>query len=193
MTKEEFREKITEISPNSKTISQANSNQTSHSDIIKTLKEKSKDELITLFIKHLKEEHHATDKEVNDLISKEEILIPIKIFDNEKLSSLESIVKYLKENRNLKFSKIAKMLNRDDRSIWTTYHNASKKLPSPLLSEPSKFFIPLELFAARKLSVLETLSTYLKDTLGLSYHEIAELLRLNDRTIWTTYNRAKKK
>jgi hypothetical protein len=53
--------------------------------------------------------------------------------------------------------------------------------------------IPIYVFRDRSLSVLEVLVEYMKDTLKLSYHEIASLLNRDDRTIWTCYNRAKKK
>ncbi|HIH31115.1 TPA: hypothetical protein HA235_00245 [Candidatus Woesearchaeota archaeon] len=53
--------------------------------------------------------------------------------------------------------------------------------------------IPTFLFKDRKVAVLEALVEYLKDHKNLSYHEIAMLLNRNDRTIWTAYNRAKKK
>ena len=49
------------------------------------------------------------------------------------------------------------------------------------------------MFLDRGVSVLEAVSEYLKDSKGLSYHGIAVLLNRNDRTIWTCYNRAKKK
>jgi hypothetical protein len=53
--------------------------------------------------------------------------------------------------------------------------------------------VPVYLFRDRSVAVLEALVEYLKDVQGLSYHEIAVLLNRNDRTIWTVYNRAKKK
>lgn len=53
--------------------------------------------------------------------------------------------------------------------------------------------IPSSIFKDRKLKVLEILVEWLKDEKNLSYHEIAVLLNRNDRTIWTVYNRAKKK
>jgi len=34
---------------------------------------------------------------------------------------------------------------------------------------------------------------YLKDEKEMSYHEIAEVLNRDDRTVWTCYNRGKKK
>lgn len=53
--------------------------------------------------------------------------------------------------------------------------------------------IPIEIFQDRSLAVLEVLVRYMKDDLGLSYAEIAVLLNRDDRTIWTVYNRGKKK
>ena len=59
--------------------------------------------------------------------------------------------------------------------------------------EDRVILIPLSVFLDRRVSVLEAVSEYLKDSKELSYHEIAVLLNRNDRTIWTCYNRAKKK
>jgi hypothetical protein len=53
--------------------------------------------------------------------------------------------------------------------------------------------IPSDIFRDRTLAPLESISEYLKDRLGMSFHEIAVLLNRDDRTIWTCYNRAKKK
>lgn len=53
--------------------------------------------------------------------------------------------------------------------------------------------VPSSIFLDRNLAPLESISEYLKEEKGLSYHEIAVLVDRNDRTIWTCYNRAKKK
>ena len=53
--------------------------------------------------------------------------------------------------------------------------------------------IPSSIFKDRTLSVLEVLTEFLKEQENLTYHEIAVLLGRDDRTIWTCYNRAKKK
>jgi len=59
--------------------------------------------------------------------------------------------------------------------------------------EAKSIDIPSHIFRDRTLSVLEIMVEYLKNELKLSYHEIAVLLNRDDRTIWTVYNRAKKK
>lgn len=53
--------------------------------------------------------------------------------------------------------------------------------------------IPTSIFVDRELSVLEAIAEYLKDVKGMRYSEIAQLLNRDDRTIWTSYNRAKEK
>jgi len=53
--------------------------------------------------------------------------------------------------------------------------------------------IPSTIFRNRELAPLESISAYLKNEIGMSFHEIAVLLNRDDRTIWTCYNRAKKK
>ena len=58
---------------------------------------------------------------------------------------------------------------------------------------PRSISFPSSVFKDRSLSVLEALSEYLKDKKRLTYHEIAQLLNRDDRTIWTCYKRAKRK
>lgn len=53
--------------------------------------------------------------------------IPISILKNKNLTVLENIVAYLKQFHNLNYSTIAKLLKRDDRTIWTVWHNVLKK------------------------------------------------------------------
>ena len=57
-----------------------------------------------------------------------ELLIPSSIFVDSTLSPLEAIVSYLKDKRNLSFSEISDILDRDERNIWTVYNRAGKKL-----------------------------------------------------------------
>lgn len=54
--------------------------------------------------------------------------IPIEILNNRKLGMLESVTVFLKDKKKLTYSQIAKLLNRDDRTIWTSYNKAKKKL-----------------------------------------------------------------
>lgn len=159
--------------------------------LIYKFKELSNDEkikLISYFIDELKRLHDLTKQE----IQKKEVSIPVGVFGNDALSSLEAIAKYLREELKLKFSKIGNLLNRSSKTIWTTYKRAAKKMPSSFGDIPRDILIPVSAFSNRSFSTLESLVGFIKD-LDYSNHETALMLHLDDRTIWTVYDRVKKK
>ncbi|MFH1439320.1 MAG: hypothetical protein ABIG89_02060 [Candidatus Woesearchaeota archaeon] len=59
--------------------------------------------------------------------AKNSIVIPLSIFRTLQLSMLESLVTFLKEELDLKFTDIAKHLHRDQRTIWTIYNRSVLK------------------------------------------------------------------
>ena len=67
--------------------------------------------------------------------------------------------------------------------------NEIKKL---LIRGKEEVTLPISIFN-EKLGMLEAASLYLKDKLGLSFNDIAKLLKRDYKTIWTSYNKAKKK
>lgn len=121
------------------------------------------------------------------LSSSKEILLPLSILKNN--SSLEAIVKYLKEILNLKYSEIALLLNRNQRTIWVTYANSKKKNVLLDLDNSSEIFLPLNVFISRRFSILEAIVFYLKVNRALSFNQISLLLGKNYQTIWTIYRR----
>lgn len=159
----------------------------------KTLSKESKIELISFLAGELKKQHLNEQKLgiITKSIPQKKDNVPVGIFGNE-LSSLEAIVKYLREESRLKFSKIAKLTNRSSKTIWATYQKAIKKLPSPFGAVSREIMIPVSAFSDRSFSTLESVVRFIKD-LGYSNHEVARMLRLDDRTIWTVYDRVKKK
>lgn len=164
----------------------------SHPKLLKAL-EKDDKKFLNLFISHLKKEHKLTDKKISELLTKEpKLLIPATLFETRQLSPLEALTKFLKENKSLTYHKIASLLNRDDRTIWTTYQRASKKYSKKLSPKQTNFFLNISIFKT-KLTVFESLVKFLKESSKLSFHEIALLLNRNDRTIWTVYSRSKLK
>ncbi len=153
-------------------------------------------DFLKIFIKHLKYEHELDSRQISELFGRKitrEVLLPVSIFNNKELGSLETTVKYLKEELSLKFHEIALLLNRNDRTIWTAYNVACKKRKEKLPVKESKLFIPALIFKDRKSSVLELIVSYLKDTFNLRYSQIAVLLNRDERNIWAVYNNAKKK
>ena len=119
-----------------------------------------------------------------------EIKIPIEIF-KQTTSPSESLCKYLKENKNLKFAEISKLINRDQRTIWLNYRNARKKKKEKIQIKDAKpeLSIPINIFSNRKLSILESLIFYLREK-QLKNIEIANLLNKDSRNIHTFYKRA---
>ena len=124
---------------------------------------------------------------------KDSIQVPVSLFANTELSGLELVCKYLKDNISLSFSGIAKVLNRDYRTVWTTYSIANRKHKSVLVVPKSEYFFPVSVVANRDLSVLEAIVSFMKDELGLRFNEIAAAMHRDQRNIWTVYSRAKKK
>ena len=118
--------------------------------------------------------------------------VPVSIFDNDSLSCLEAMTKYLKEDMGLDYKQISSLLYRNYDPIAITYRRSKKKHPSSLKTD-SQYNIPLNIFRKTNLSVLENITSYMKDSLGLTFHEIAQILKRDDRTIWTVYQRASKK
>lgn len=164
--------------------------------LLKTVSDIKLKELLKIFISHLKNNHKLNSGEIADLFGKKiarKESLPISIFYNEELSCLETVVKFIKEDFNLKNHEIALLLNRNDRTIWATYNIACKKRKERLLVKESEIKIPISIFTERKFSVLEAIVSYLKEKFELTYSEISKLLNRDPRNIWTIYNRYKKK
>jgi|SRR3989338_8664243 len=162
-----------------------------------TSKRESAEKRLTEALNYLKVQG-LTSEEIVNLVNhvfkpKDEVKVPIHIFRNGHLSSLETIVKYLRENLLLSFRQIGSLTARNPVALAVTYRNAKKKMGEALAEGSSPYHIPVSILQNRSLSVLENIVSYLKDTFGLAYHAIAALLNRDDRTIWTVYSRCKKK
>lgn len=141
------------------------------------------------FLNNFQKKFNLSQENLLQIISQEKKLIPLQIFKIKALGPLESLVKFLKENQNLTNTKIASLLNRDQRTIWASYQKAKQKQPQKFLIEKETIFLPQDIFANRKLGILESLVKYLKEELNLKYCQIAQLLKRDQRTIWTAYNK----
>jgi DNA-directed RNA polymerase specialized sigma24 family protein len=138
--------------------------------------------------------NYKTQPQESSVNSFEEKLIPLSIISGK--SSLESIVVYLKDFSNLKFRDIAKLLNRDQRTIWITYANAKKKklsLKNLDIENDSKLMLPLSIFYSRRFSILESIVLYLRTSHSFSFNQISDLIGKNYQTIRTVYKRALEK
>ena len=146
-------------------------------------------------ITEFKQKHSLNDYELIDMIlgKSEETQenIPTDCF-NQKLGSLETITKYLKENKNLTTKKIAELTQRTNSAIINTYNKAKQKMPEQMAPK-SQILIPIHILTNKKLSVLENITVHLKEERGLKLREIGKLLQRSEKTIGTAYNRAIKK
>jgi len=89
-------------------------------------KKKGSSSDIDSVLANIKKKHALIEKEIEALSKEKEIVLPISIF-NEKLGMLEAASLYLKDERNLSFKEIAKLLKRNYKTIWTSYNKAKKK------------------------------------------------------------------
>ncbi len=147
---------------------------------------------LQLLFDRVKEKYNLSNVDLFYKLKEKEILIPVSIF-NDNLSCFETIVKYLRENLNLSNKQISLLIKRSDKTIYQTYKSASEKFSGKLKSNDSEYYVPLLNLANRKLSVLENIVKFLHDCYDLSYSNIAKLLHRDPRTVWTVYQRTKKK
>lgn len=134
------------------------------------------------------EEIELIFEQIKGRMHDEEESFPIGIVSS-KITVLEAVIKYLRENRGFSFRKIGEVLDRNEKNVWTTYSSAKKKMKKEL--EGNGLMIPFKIFTG-KYSALEAVVVYLRDK-GLSLNEIAKMIERDNRTVWTVYNRAKKK
>jgi hypothetical protein len=143
-------------------------------------------------ISRIKEEYRLSSFEILTLISEQEVMIPLSVF-NRRLSALETISKYLYENVGLEFKEICKLLNRNVKTIWQAYDFARKKERKKFEVKKSKYMFRADILANRKLSVLENIVVFLRENYDLKFSEIASLLARDTKTIWTINKRAERK
>ncbi|KHO45598.1 MAG: hypothetical protein QS98_C0009G0007 [archaeon GW2011_AR3] len=73
--------------------------------------------------------NHARKKSQERFVVKEpNYWIPVGIFADPRLGPLETLAFYLREKENYGFTEIGNLLNRDVKTIWTSYYNAREKL-----------------------------------------------------------------
>lgn len=120
----------------------------------------------------------------------EQRFVPITIF-NGKLSPAEALVKHLREHHDLRFTDIAKILNRDQRGIWCAYKASQKKEPTHIPLDPHHILFPVTMFSDRNFSILEHIVIHLREKYTIN--EISKLLNKHPSTISTIQARARRK
>ena len=73
--------------------------------------------------------YHVAKKK-NDatlVIRSKTIRVPLRVFSERDIGLLESISVYLRDKKHMGFSEIGRLLNRSERTIWSSYHAAKRK------------------------------------------------------------------
>lgn len=155
-------------------------------------------QIASLFRQHLQEHHHVRSEQefepgfVKEHLQGTHTVVPVSIFVKQ-LSALEAIVKYLRENESLRNNRVAELLGRTPASVWITYRNANRKMGKRLAADDAELFVPTDVISSGELSVLESIAMYLHEEQGLSYKRVGQVLKRDERTIWTVCSRARKK
>lgn len=135
---------------------------------------------------------HLKEPEIDSALEqskwRHDITVPVSVFKTS-LSTLEVVVRCLKDTSHLQLSEIASLLKRDHRTIWHAYRRAQQKEPQAISPSPSDINIPILIFAERKNSPLEALVAYLHEKHNLQFAEIGRMLLLSRKTTWTVYQR----
>ena len=123
--------------------------------------------------------HNASFSDVLNTVretkDRQQSVVRSSIFLEKKLGIMESLVKYLREEKQLSYHAIALSLKRDDRVIWATYNNARRKVPKKIIYTHQ--------------GPLEAIVRYLRDTATLSFNDIAKMLNRSNKTVWAVYHR----
>ena len=108
----------------------------------------------------------------SDKLSKKDVVLP-------SLNSENNLIILYKENKKL--LEAASRIKKENKLSNEDFIKLIKK------------YIPIPISIFKNNSPLEALVKYLKESLNLSLSEISRLLNRDQRTIWITYDNAKKK
>ena len=133
---------------------------------------------------------YSNEEFLNLCYGMEKILVPVYIFSGN-LSPAEAVTKYLRENCQLSYSELSKLIGRDERSAWANYKRASKKMPWSF-EKKDGVKVPISIFKP-KLSTLESVVSYLRNVKKMRGSQVAKLLNKSPSNIWTIHQRATKK
>lgn len=148
-------------------------------------------EKFSSLLDEITKKHNISVNELMAMTGKKES-IPLTIFENN-LSPLECVAKYLHEEEDLSHKQIGVILNRSPKTVWQAYKFSLKKISGKMEVKTSSYFIPFNLLGERKFSILESVVKHLVEDYNLKFSQIANLMKRDDRTIWTVYSRVKKK
>lgn len=123
---------------------------------------------------------------------KQEYSIPLSIFSN-KLYPAEALCKHLRETEQLSFKDIALLLQRSEKSVWSTYQRASLKMKPRFTKRQENYSLPIAIFQNRSYSFLESVIFYMNRVHRLKTKNIAALLGKSPNSMAVLLKRAREK
>lgn len=72
--------------------------------------------------------HRAIKKMPSQFIVEGVLKLPVSVFGDKRLSVFECLIFHLKEQKQMKNSKIAKLLGKHPANVWSVYNRAMKKV-----------------------------------------------------------------
>jgi hypothetical protein len=160
----------------------------------------------------LKTQYGLSSSQVMELMQRDEsAVIPLSIYRQRDIGIMELTVQYMKDRLGYSYTEIARLLNRDARTVWVMYSNAARK-SAELAKSASKetvlaaaaaeadrqrqvyrpspeYSIPISVFSDRNLGALQAIVLYLKDTHKLKFAEIGRLMNRDARIICTVFHK----
>ncbi len=106
-----------------------------------------------------------------------------KIKEDKVFQALSLLVDELREKHTLSKAETLSLLVNELKEKYDLSEEEISELTQ------TRKTIPVEIFST-EIGCLEALCKYLKENKNMSYHEIAEVLARDDRTIWTAYKKA---
>lgn len=140
--------------------------------------------------------------------------IPLEIFLIEELGYFESLVRYLKDVRNISIKDQSTILNRSVGALWASYYSSNKKYKTAfdssmmqslseklvsrlteirpdLVQKKELFRIPLDLISGRKLSPFQSVVIFLRTYFNMRFIDISEILGKDMHSVWNAANSTK--
>jgi hypothetical protein len=148
-----------------------------------------RDKLLELqrILKELKTAYGLSSQQVRELLQ-DGRSVPLTLYQNRDLGIMELTVKYLHENESLPLAEIARLINRDQRTVWVMYRQATLKSAARLAPETTDYTIPL-VFRDRDSGVLQAIVAYVKERHNLRFADIGRIMNRDPRIICTVYHR----
>jgi hypothetical protein len=146
---------------------------------------------LRFFLEKFSDEELADIRKLATTIIQErsnDVSIPLSIFSSG-LECVEAMTKYLKENLNLGYTEISKLIGSKPSVVYINYQRASGKVKKRFTLKKDDVFLLLKDITNPKLSLLENITFYLRNN-NHSNRQIAAIMATTEPVTSASYRRA---